>query len=716
MKRAKSVLACVLLAAVASCHAGQSPQPFVPNTNPNPNGGDDTILKDLLEQMNRQRPTLQREGLGPVQANAAAMCNICAQPLYKHGDANFDCAPVDPETGKPKLVPKIHAVPVKCPTCTVTFSGALPGNINDRGGRDRDFCAHSIGKVTVHSNVWMCPECGYAGMIPQNGDAASFALGLDGKPVSEKVKAFVREKFAAETRKRMIKVAGLKEENPPAELLQFGKYVQQQEIPDWMKYDNALQIYESLNAPHALLSRLYLEAAHSCRREVCSEVAAASLDKDLQDSLGKSINRMGKFVQSECLTLRRKRGDPLLDPTKAETEPKLLAQGVSAVIRVGRDVVAQRNNAGVPAQNRQNADNAFFTTSDMFILYIMYAGALDRLGRMDEADKALTEALTYVPERLPEPLADKELEARVLRQLRVIRSIVQDRQACLKREEEYLFKAAKHNVAAIKFKEIKFKEPKVDPNNNNTALWDPAPTSYLLGELLRRSGQTDVAAAWFNAADRIIEKSLETVEAAIPKVDAAAQLPQNLVQRSPLEQQREHLRVLKSWSRDQGGLIKNAKPADEIMKPIIDQVISVMGLDPNAAPVKSSPAAAATDDSLDVPLKAPATAKTDKPVALPSNIKTREDLYKMYYAALMKYRNDKKENAPSLSELVTAGYISAASASLDENGKLVCPETKQKLLYLRKWAPEQKSEVLLPMKPGSKILYSTGEIGEPGKR
>ena len=70
-------------------------------------------------------------------------------------------------------------------------------------------------------------------------------------------------------------------------------------------------------------------------------------------ALTRSINRMGKYVQSECLTLRRKRGDPLIDPTKAETDPKLFAQGVSAIIRVGRDVVAQRNNVSAAAQAKQ---------------------------------------------------------------------------------------------------------------------------------------------------------------------------------------------------------------------------------------------------------------------------------------------------------------------------------------------------------------------------
>ena len=160
-------LAVLLIILSLPAIAGQPrPQPTNPPTPLNPANptGDDTILKDLMDQMKDKAYKPREGGVGSVSKAGAALCDVCNQPLFRHGDPNFQCTPIDPKTGKPRTLPHIFTTDrvVQCPVCPATFAGVLLGNINVRGGRDRDFCVHSIGKVTVHSDVWMCPECGYA--------------------------------------------------------------------------------------------------------------------------------------------------------------------------------------------------------------------------------------------------------------------------------------------------------------------------------------------------------------------------------------------------------------------------------------------------------------------------------------------------------------------------------------------------------------------------
>jgi len=94
-------------------------------------------------------------------------------------------------------------------------------------------------------------------------------------------------------------------------------------------------------------------------------------------------------------------------------------------------------------------------------------------------------------------------------------------------------------------------------------------------------------------------------------------------------------------------------------------------------------------------------------------IKTREQLYKLYYAAILRYRNDHKANPPALKDLVTSGYVKAEDSNLDGDGKLLCPETQERLTYMRNWEPGDKTApVLFPRKLASKTLFADGEVRE----
>ncbi|HEY3321281.1 MAG TPA: hypothetical protein VGP72_12495 [Planctomycetota bacterium] len=690
------VLLCTILATLAL--AGQvAPQPIV--------GDDDNIAKKLFESLRKNMVRDPKSGgVGNVMASQAALCNVCGQPLFRH-DGVYECLPPDRRIAQIVRVP----TPVKCPVCSSAFTGTVPCNINERGGRDRDFCVHSVGKVTVHSVVWFCAECGYCAMIPPDQKAEGFALGLDGKPLDESVKQFVREKLSDKTRKQMLKAVGLKEDATVVpELLQFNRYIVQNEIPDWLKYNNAIEICEFQKAPHLVLAKLYYEGAHACRRQIAEEVAVPALDSELQQYLGKAINRMNWRVQARCRDIRKQHGDPSIDPTRAESDPCNLVEAAAALLREAREDAAKRRAEGT-------SGGAYYETADLLVLNLIYGAALDRVGDVDAAEKALRDALSLVPEHINLPADAKDLTERVEKQLKLLRGICDVRLNCLKSEREYLFKAAMRQMAAIKSQQVKFQSAEFNPKGQPPHLWEPAATSYLLGELLRRCGVHESAGAWFAAAERILLKKsdlLEAAEKAQPPAPPVVPLPGQAPPQNPFEQERIRLAILRQWTLAQHALFKPAGAPDENTAAVIAQVLKTAGLEV-VAPA-SVPAVPTSNTNTAATTKTDVKPSPDAPKATPAaGAMTREKLYKMYYAALMTYRKEKKENPKNLRALVQAGYLKADDSGLDEVGKLHCPETKETLIYMRTWDPGEKAmEILFPAqrKPGGLILYADGEI------
>lgn len=246
----------LLLLSAGTAAAEQGPD-VVSGTSPQPNDPNrPQTLMDLLVERGRSGQPLQVE---PAQAS---LCNVCGQPLFKHADPEFKCVP---DTKKNGQLQEIREIDVACPVCTAPFKAAQQGNINIGEGEDRDFCPHSVGKIAVYSSVWMCPECGYAAVgrfWGKRPDDLSKSIG------PETVSA-VRETIAEPTRKRMIELAGLKpvkqdkggEPIYDPDLLKFGAYIRQTQIPDWVKYDNALKLIEAakLKVPHTVLAKLEIE-------------------------------------------------------------------------------------------------------------------------------------------------------------------------------------------------------------------------------------------------------------------------------------------------------------------------------------------------------------------------------------------------------------------------------------------------------------------------
>jgi len=742
MSRSVAVFAMVLFS--LSCSAGQpgAGGTVIQRTGGPTDAEDQSMLEKLIQQLGSKKNVVAPNAIMAVKPSEASICEVCNQPRYRHLEADFICLPLGPD-GKPLHLKSVKIVDkVPCPVCKSNFEAAMPGNVNDKGGLDRDLCAHSIGKHVVHSNLWVCPECGYSALIPRPPDGkdeairvADFQLGLDGKPLDEETKTFVRQKLSEPMRNMMIRQAGLKEDNLKPDLLRFASYIPQTQIADWIKYENGLQIYErQKKAPHALMARLYLEAAHACRREICSEISAPYLEKDLQESLGKAIARMNRYLQSTCQGVRMRRNEPIIDPTRMETDPKIVALASLAIIRAAREKGAQTQDD----ENDPKARQHWFSNADMFIMHLNYAGALDRLGKIEDAGTVLSQALAFVPERLGTPLENKDMEERIKQQLKLLRGIVIERQVLLNREQEWLFKAARHNLAAIKFNEVKFRDPLKGTKQDEASgrLCDPAPTSYLLGELFRRSNDANYSTHWFVAANRIIEKGLAKIdaeEAAMPAAVPVIHL-QGGTRRPPTLQalERQRLNVLKYWTQDQLSSLKvMPKPLDAADRAVIEQVLTATGLAPQILEedlktiLELNQQATSAQAKKTAPPEQPKNAgpkAASEAVVAAGAIKTRADLYKLYYDAMMKFRGvNEKKNPETLSDLVKSGYIRAEDSNLDEKGKLICPESGDRIGYMRQWDPADKTKpILYCIKAGSKsflCLFPEMEIKEwtPGK-
>lgn len=704
--------------------SGTSPQPTDPNQP--------KTMIDLLIERGKSGQPLQ---VDPAQAS---LCNVCGQPLFKHADPEFKCVP---DTKKNGQLQEIREVDVVCPVCAAPFKAAQQGNINIGEGEDRDFCPHSVGKIAVYSSVWMCPECGYAAVgrfFGKRPDDLSKDLG------PETVSA-VRETLATPTRKRMIELAGLKplkqvkdaEPEYDPQLLKFGTYIRQTQIPDWVKYDNALKLIEAakLKVPHSVLAKLEIEAAYACRHFVCSEVSVSGMDPVLFDSLSKSIRKINNFLTKECIEIRLAHKEPLVDPNAVESDPDILELAAQRIIEKGNQMIPRQVAEG---QDQRTVEASVFTAGDMFVLHLDHAGFLDRQGRYADAVKALEAARQVISGRTPNAggsQSDQDLVGYIERQVTKLREVVEQRLSCLKMEREHQWRAANQLMQILYF-------------GTEADRLEPAKTAYLIGELLRRDGaEPDAAKAWFEAALALFKhprwdrEALAILKRQLPKMDLAEL--QEIVQSDRIKYQtwtQAQLRLLEGKTKGkelsgniQGALEKvkgrlrgesaDAANPSETANPgstaTPGKTATPVAPEPPAGPAVAVKGPAADDNP---PLKpkatppdttaAPASGKPDTPAARAGL--TRDEVYSAYYQALKKYQAEKGEPAPKLSALAEGHYLNEKDLSHDASGKLICPETGQALLYSRTALGSADRPLFIPIgkSPNAKRLYGDGHIAE----
>lgn len=726
-------LVCAAQAGFAGIVKQDSDRTFVPTA---PNGGDNSIFEELNQKLRRLKPVKgdpnfdkegliqDREGKGTVNARNTFLCPICNEPYFKHQDERFVCVPKDAD-GNPIAVKTIQQRAGTCPVCNARFIGSIRCNENDKAGVDRDYCMHSLGKITVHSSVWACPDCGYAALTDKFNQAWN-----DG-PVPPKAVELVKGKLQPAMRKRMLEQIGVTEEQLRQRGMQnvdrFSEYVPQEQIKDWIKYDNAIAIYREEKAPHVLLARLYMEAAWACRREMNAEILIPFLPLFVQEGISSSIRRIQNDIIGACLQIRRDRNiGVLFDPNHPETDPQILTDAAKMIIEYGEK---EGRRLQAENQNNANAKAQFYTNGDMYVLYIRLAGFLDRLGKMDEADQALNLALKFVPNDAKPPAGeqvDEEVAKYIDKQLIRIRSFIEERKKCLLKEREYLARAMWENLAAIDQKEIRFYDGKSWLNSTDKEGMDPATTAYMLGELARRTGEPGAAPLWFQAAKKIVEHQAAALDAEEKGVGKDLASASYKPQRDRADALRLRWDTVREWTTEQLTQTKYGGEIDSNIKQVLDATITAAGLDPKKMGAIDAGAAAdalaMTNKKIESPgdahaKPAPEHAAPAAPAAQTS-VKTREALYTMYYLAIQKYVKEKQANPPDLATLVKEHYIPPADSCLDGKGRLICPETQEPLNYFKSFVMGESNDFIIFAGKGSTkatILYADGAIRAPGQ-
>ena len=150
---------------------------------------------------------------------------------------------------------------------------------------------------------------------------------------------------------------------------------------------------------------------------------------------------------------------------------------------------------------------------------------------------------------------------------------------------------------------------------------------------------------------------------------------------------RENWTWLQTWIREQRALPAKDGPLDPNIKLVLDEVLEASGIKPSE--YVAPPARGAKQSDADAPAEtktaAPAAPAQPQPQAAPAvtSLKTRAQVYEVYYAAIVKYNAAKKCKPEKLTDLVAGGYIAPDVAGLDGAGHLICPETHDVLMYSR---------------------------------
>ena len=708
-----AVAALILLSVTILQAQGLDPTPVKTEPGPAdpPLREDELTSKKILEQIVEKSKKGQKL---TVDRARAALCPVCKQPLYKHSDPNFRCEP-PPEYRNGRLVrapiKPTESVALRCPVCRSSFKAFKQGNINDKAGRDRDFCPHSVGKYTIHSSVWMCPDCGYA------MDADFF-----GKPnaVTPEIASFVQTKLKAKTRAMITELAGLREREGrpvPPEQLRFGSYIDQPMIPDWAKYENALAIVEAglVKLPHGVKARIYCEAAHACRRFVAGELNIPLEDQRLQITLGQSARRVNDWLLAECLKVREKRGDIKDEDARfterlraytqeAETEPQILRAAAALLDRKIQEILRLESRENGPEKRTR------VTRMDQYVFHMRYGGILDRTGNLEEAAAQFEKARLSIPPEPPQTddpnsAAAQEFVAGLLNSLR---NAATKRTELINKEREFLFKAARHLLQALYFGE----------RADNL---DPAMNCYLIGELLRRGkGEPAAALACFKAAKELFSRIDPTkVTPKIPDGTPKAVAQQYVSNAQKRAQKKKD--VMLSWTEDQMALVKEkaaGREPDSRVRDTIARLLSgrigepaISATRPDIRIPETRPGPATTNPNDKDPI---AASKKDPvpPAPVPSGL-TREAVYKSYFAAIKAYESKNGALPRRLKELVTAGVLKPASACLNEKGSLICPETGNPLIYLKPPGLGSHTKMIIPIgkDPNRMALFADGKVG-----
>jgi tetratricopeptide (TPR) repeat protein len=328
-----------------------------------------------------------------------------------------------------KKIPRREA---RCPVCKKAFNGPVSFNHNDKGGIDRDFCRHSLGKNVVESLVWSCPRCGHTHWCPEMREGKEYP----GK-FNEKVSVKYARKVQSGVRSLMVKRMLDEVSRVSAKLQGMISEMDQMDIPDWIKYEVGLKCAEARGEDADFLAKLALEGSYACRREMIKAVEIPALSKIIPVLEGALLKRGA-----------------------VDDEPRTVIKVIVDLLRASEQIELRKKRGRA------------LRPPEKYYLYLRLAGCWDRLGSSDMAMEALKQAGKAV-RNIP---AGPEV-------LKPLAEVVAVRKKILKQEQLFRARAVKEMRKAL-----------VEDNAYHSGA--VMPTVYLLGELYRRQKQYGRARPW----------------------------------------------------------------------------------------------------------------------------------------------------------------------------------------------------------------------------
>jgi hypothetical protein len=240
---------------------------------------------------------------------------------------------------------------------------------------------------------------------------------------------------------------------------------------------------------------------------------------------------------------------------------------------------------------------------------------------------------------------------------------------------------------------------------------------------VRRTGEPGAGIAFLAAADAILVRQIKQLAKEEDALDKNAPANKAAVER--LKDLDTRWTFLRAWTAEQ--LKEALQPRkdetvsdklDDTAKVVLYDVLEAGGVE--AASFKIPAAVPQPENATNAVPAVPKekAAAVEKPVSVKpvatNAIKTREELYKMYYEAIARYSKEKQVNPPSLPALVEAGYVTRENACLSDSGKfIICPETHEPIQYVRSFTlGDRMSPVLFQTSNArtTKILFANGDI------
>ncbi|MFH1377644.1 MAG: hypothetical protein ABIH86_02720 [Planctomycetota bacterium] len=362
---------------------------------------------------------------------------------------------------------------------------AMPDETIDAGrGVDSDFCAHPSDPASLFSRVALCVRSGYA--APYD---------IFAQPIPQPVADSVSKELSGWTFERLKELLQMKAttESVRKEFDEFLRDLKQTDIPDWIKYRNAIVVREQF-ADGGLpkmdfngLWRLYFDGSHVFRRAFCSPVTDATIINTPATAIAIRAVANDFFFSREAIA----------DPTR------VLPDMARFYERSEKPIAGDREDVNSPVNKMTNAY--------AYAFFIQLAALYDRVGEMERARDSLVSARKALPTGVIANEAVDTFRSRTDAEL-------DRRLALLNLEQDSMTKSAELLIELIR----------------RGRCPDPDSLPYfchIISDQLRRTGQTARALKWKVVAKETAEPEspLAALVDDVPPMEALSDAEQTFI-------------------------------------------------------------------------------------------------------------------------------------------------------------------------------------------